>query len=49
MEIYQDEIKDLLSKDQKKRLQLRERTDTGSYILFIIHEEYTHTLEYGLS
>ena len=30
MEIYQDEVKDLLSKDQKKRLQLRESTDTGT-------------------
>ncbi|KAI6654753.1 Kif3b protein [Oopsacas minuta] len=32
MEIYQDEVKDLLSKDQEKRLQLRERTDTGKII-----------------
>ena len=29
LEIYQDEVRDLLSKDQKKRLELRERPDTG--------------------
>ena len=29
LEIYQEEIRDLLSKDQAKRLQLKERGDTG--------------------
>lgn len=29
LEIYQEEIRDLLSKDQTKRLQLKERPDTG--------------------
>merc|ERR1712227_1016869 len=29
LEIYQEEIRDLLSKDQSKRLQLKERGDTG--------------------
>ena len=32
VEIYQDEIRDLLSKDHKKRLDLRERPDTGVYV-----------------
>ncbi|XP_062508897.1 kinesin-II 95 kDa subunit-like isoform X2 [Corticium candelabrum] len=32
LEIYQEEIKDLLSKDQKKRLELKERPDTGVYV-----------------
>ena len=32
LEIYQEEIRDLLSKDQSKRLELRERTDTGVYV-----------------
>ena len=30
LEIYQEEIRDLLSKDQTKRLELRERSDTGA-------------------
>ena len=30
LEIYQEKIRDLLSKDQNKRLELRERPDTGS-------------------
>lgn len=32
LEIYQEEIRDLLSKDQTKRLELKERTDTGVYV-----------------
>ena len=32
LEIYQEEIRDLLSKDHKKRLELRERPDTGIYV-----------------
>ncbi|XP_076022411.1 kinesin-like protein KIF3B [Genypterus blacodes] len=32
LEIYQEEIKDLLSKDQSRRLELKERTDTGVYV-----------------
>lgn len=32
LEIYQEEIRDLLSKDQSKRLELKERPDTGVYV-----------------
>ncbi len=32
LEIYQEEIKDLLSKDQSRRLELKERPDTGVYV-----------------
>ncbi|XP_067856536.1 kinesin-like protein KIF3B isoform X2 [Heptranchias perlo] len=32
LEIYQEEIKDLLAKDQTKRLELKERPDTGVYV-----------------
>lgn len=32
MEIYREEIRDLLNKDHKKRLKLRERPDTGVYV-----------------
>ncbi len=32
LEIYQEEIRDLLSKDHKKKLELRERPDTGVYV-----------------
>ncbi|XP_006816493.1 kinesin-II 95 kDa subunit-like [Saccoglossus kowalevskii] len=32
LEIYQEQIRDLLSKDQKKRLELKERPDTGVYV-----------------
>ncbi|XP_029973970.1 kinesin-like protein KIF3B [Salarias fasciatus] len=32
LEIYQEEIRDLLSKDQQHRLELRERPDTGVYV-----------------
>ncbi|XP_061908773.1 kinesin-like protein KIF3B [Entelurus aequoreus] len=32
LEIYQEEIRDLLSKDQLRRLELRERPDTGVYV-----------------
>ncbi len=32
LEIYQEEIRDLLSKDQKARLELKERPDTGIYV-----------------
>lgn len=32
LEIYQEEIRDLLSKDQNKRLELKERPDTGVYV-----------------
>ncbi|XP_077368123.1 kinesin-like protein KIF3B [Festucalex cinctus] len=32
LEIYQEEIRDLLSKDQSRRLELRERPDTGIYV-----------------
>eukprot|EP00800_Vazella_pourtalesii_P019656 TRINITY_DN6771_c0_g1_i4.p1 TRINITY_DN6771_c0_g1~~TRINITY_DN6771_c0_g1_i4.p1 ORF type:complete len:366 (-),score=81.53 TRINITY_DN6771_c0_g1_i4:690-1787(-) len=53
MEIYQDEVKDLLSKDQKKRLQLRERTDTGVFVQdlssFVTKsvKEITHVMNVG--
>ena len=32
LEIYQEEIRDLLSKDHKSRLELREKPDTGIYV-----------------
>lgn len=32
LEIYQEEVKDLLSKDHKKKLELKERPDTGVYV-----------------
>ncbi|KAG8447252.1 hypothetical protein GDO86_014642 [Hymenochirus boettgeri] len=32
LEIYQEEIRDLLAKDQTKRLELKERPDTGVYV-----------------
>lgn len=32
LEIYQEEIRDLLSKDQTKRLELKERADVGVYV-----------------
>lgn len=32
MEIYQEEIKDLLDKDQTKRYELRENPDSGVYV-----------------
>ncbi|XP_077447153.1 kinesin-like protein KIF3B [Stigmatopora argus] len=32
LEIYQEEIRDLLSKDQTRHLELRERPDTGVYV-----------------
>lgn len=32
LEIYQEEIRDLLSEDQSRRLELRERPDTGVYV-----------------
>ncbi|NXW42526.1 KIF3B protein, partial [Nyctiprogne leucopyga] len=32
LEIYQEEIRDLLLKDQSKRLELKERPDTGVYV-----------------
>ena len=32
LEIYQEEVRDLLAKDQKKRFELRERPDTGVYV-----------------
>ncbi|XP_048873883.1 kinesin-like protein KIF3B isoform X2 [Brienomyrus brachyistius] len=32
LEIYQEEIRDLLSKDQTRRLELKERPDTGVYV-----------------
>uniref|UniRef100_A0A1A8FJL4 Kinesin-like protein n=4 Tax=Nothobranchius korthausae TaxID=1143690 RepID=A0A1A8FJL4_9TELE len=32
LEIYQEEIRDLLSKDQSRRLELRERPDVGVYV-----------------
>uniref|UniRef100_A0A1A8IKR9 Kinesin-like protein n=1 Tax=Nothobranchius kuhntae TaxID=321403 RepID=A0A1A8IKR9_NOTKU len=32
LEIYQEEIRDLLSKDQSRRLELRERPDIGVYV-----------------
>ncbi|TRY66924.1 hypothetical protein TCAL_08038 [Tigriopus californicus] len=32
LEIYQEEIRDLLSKDQSQRLELKERPDTGIYV-----------------
>lgn len=32
LEIYQEDIRDLLSKDQSRRLELKERPDTGVYV-----------------
>lgn len=32
LEIYQEEIRDLLSKDQSRRLELREKPDSGVYV-----------------
>ncbi|RWS04873.1 kinesin-like protein, partial [Dinothrombium tinctorium] len=32
LEIYQEEIRDLLNKDQTKRLELKERADVGVYV-----------------
>ncbi|XP_065192323.1 kinesin-like protein KIF3B isoform X1 [Sycon ciliatum] len=32
LEIYQEQIRDLLSKDQENRLELRDRPDTGIYV-----------------
>ncbi|XP_077403309.1 kinesin-like protein KIF3B [Vanacampus margaritifer] len=32
LEIYQEEIRDLLAKDQSRQLELRERPDTGVYV-----------------
>lgn len=32
LEIYQEDIRDLLSKDQSQRLELKERPDTGVYV-----------------
>ncbi|XP_053542147.1 kinesin-like protein KIF3B isoform X2 [Ictalurus punctatus] len=32
LEIYQEEIRDLLAKDQSRRLELKERPDTGVYV-----------------
>lgn len=32
LEIYQEEIRDLLAKDQSKRLELKEKPDTGVYV-----------------
>ena len=40
LEIYQEEIRDLLSKDQAKRLQLKERGDTGVQVK-VLHITYT--------
>ncbi|KAE8293022.1 Kinesin-like protein KIF3B [Larimichthys crocea] len=42
LEIYQEEIRDLLSKDQVRRLELREKPDTGvsrSHAIFVITVE----------
>jgi len=39
LEIYQEEIRDLLSKDQTKRLELKERPDIGVYVkVCILHQ-----------
>lgn len=53
LEIYQEEIRDLLSKDQSKRLQLKERPDTGvqvkdllSYVVKSV-SEIEHVLTVG--
>ncbi|KAI6227433.1 Kinesin-like protein [Aphelenchoides fujianensis] len=32
LEIYQDEVRDLMNRDPKKRLELKERPDTGVYV-----------------
>ncbi len=32
LEIYKEDIRDLLSKDQSRRLELKERPDTGVYV-----------------
>lgn len=32
MEIYNEDVRDLLSKDCTKKLEIKERTDTGVYV-----------------
>ena len=32
LEVYQEDVRDLLSKDHTRRLELRERPDTGVYV-----------------
>lgn len=39
LEIYQEDIRDLLSKDQSKRLELKERPDTGSAVICLQKRE----------
>ena len=39
----QEEIRDLLSKDHKKRLELKERPDTGVYVKVSKAGELTHS------
>ena len=43
LEIYQEEIRDLLSKDQSKRLELKERPDTGVYVK-VCKGEYIYSI-----
>lgn len=55
LEIYQEEIKDLLSKDVKKKLDLRENPDKGVYVKdllsFVVKsaKEITHVMKVGNS
>ena len=36
-QLLQEDIRDLLSKDQSRRLELKERPDTGVYVKVSIH------------
>ncbi|CAK8691357.1 unnamed protein product [Clavelina lepadiformis] len=53
LEIYQEEIRDLLSKDQTKRLELKERPDTGIYVKDLLSfvtksvKEIEHVMDVG--
>jgi kinesin family protein 3/17 len=55
LEIYQEEIRDLLDKDSKKRLELKERPDIGVYVKdlssFVTKsvEEIEHVMSVGRS
>ena len=41
---WQEEIRDLLSKDQSKRLELKERPDTGIYVKVYIRRDFGTSL-----
>lgn len=53
LEIYQEEIRDLLVKDQTKRLELKERADSGVYVKDLTYidcksiEEIEHVMNVG--